>query len=294
MCIRALDYCPPVDLTFGDFLRAVITADYDLCRNDTLRYRIAFIEAFRRRGIFPEDVRSLSEDSLRYPRIDLTTGDVDSAHFVLREFLQEYRKMLLFETSREVIYEKTRQVIRGHSSHGMGLHQRLSFKGGKHSDFEKMMGLVFGYDCEDLGVRSTKSERASFQILNLRAISRWGPEGHQAHQVIFGIVQRMGAIVSNGKYEGPYVPEVDDSPEPESDRVEVVGGATLIYDLEAESIYIVNKPLLDPSEERCVYKERIEKQAEFLQEFLPMSLSGLNAYFGDGRSVEPFAFLHHC
>jgi len=27
MCIRALDYCPPVALTFGDYLRALITAD---------------------------------------------------------------------------------------------------------------------------------------------------------------------------------------------------------------------------------------------------------------------------
>jgi hypothetical protein len=25
MCIRALDYCPPVDVTFGDYLRAIIT-----------------------------------------------------------------------------------------------------------------------------------------------------------------------------------------------------------------------------------------------------------------------------
>ena len=30
VCVRALDYCPPVDITFGDFLRAVITSDFDL------------------------------------------------------------------------------------------------------------------------------------------------------------------------------------------------------------------------------------------------------------------------
>lgn len=29
MCIRAIDYCPPVDVTFGAFLRAVVTADRD-------------------------------------------------------------------------------------------------------------------------------------------------------------------------------------------------------------------------------------------------------------------------
>src|SRR5262249_7808051 len=30
ICIRALDYCPPVDITFGEYLRAVVTADRDL------------------------------------------------------------------------------------------------------------------------------------------------------------------------------------------------------------------------------------------------------------------------
>ena len=37
MCIRALDYCPPVNLEFGDYLRAIITADRDLVRDDTPR-----------------------------------------------------------------------------------------------------------------------------------------------------------------------------------------------------------------------------------------------------------------
>ena len=36
MCVRALDYCPPVDITFGDFLRALITADFDLVPDDPL------------------------------------------------------------------------------------------------------------------------------------------------------------------------------------------------------------------------------------------------------------------
>ena len=48
MCIRALDYCPPVDLTFGDYLRALITADADLVSEDDRSYRLAIIEAFRR------------------------------------------------------------------------------------------------------------------------------------------------------------------------------------------------------------------------------------------------------
>ena len=30
LCARSLDYCPPVDMTFGDFLRALITVAKDL------------------------------------------------------------------------------------------------------------------------------------------------------------------------------------------------------------------------------------------------------------------------
>jgi hypothetical protein len=66
MCIRGLDYCPPVDINFGDYLRAIITADTDLVPDDDLGYRIAFIEAFRSRGIYPRDIRTLSESSLSW------------------------------------------------------------------------------------------------------------------------------------------------------------------------------------------------------------------------------------
>jgi hypothetical protein len=69
MCIRALDYCPPVDINFGDYLRAIITADTDLVPDDDLGYRIAFIEAFRRRGIYPRDIRTLSEESLCWSNV---------------------------------------------------------------------------------------------------------------------------------------------------------------------------------------------------------------------------------
>ena len=64
MCIRGLDYCPPVDITFGDYLRALITADYDTVRDDDLGYRAALVDAFRLRGIRPEAVTSYSEESL--------------------------------------------------------------------------------------------------------------------------------------------------------------------------------------------------------------------------------------
>jgi hypothetical protein len=71
--IRAVDYCPPVDVTFGEFLRALITADFDLVPEDPWGYREALVQAFRRYGIVVHNVPDLSEASLlwRAPTHDL-------------------------------------------------------------------------------------------------------------------------------------------------------------------------------------------------------------------------------
>jgi hypothetical protein len=69
MCIRAFEYLPPVDITFGDFLRAMVTADRDLLADEGADQRRLMIEAFRRRGILPEGVTSLSEGALRWPEV---------------------------------------------------------------------------------------------------------------------------------------------------------------------------------------------------------------------------------
>lgn len=67
MCIRAIDYCPPVGITFGAYLRAIVTADHDMNPVDTQNWRLAFIESFREWGISPRNARSMAEDSLIWP-----------------------------------------------------------------------------------------------------------------------------------------------------------------------------------------------------------------------------------
>jgi hypothetical protein len=84
--IRAIDYCPPVDLTFGDFLRAMITADRDLVPDDRYAYREAMIDAFRRRAIFPDDVDSLSEDSLAWSKPRLPVPEIVQLNFANLKF----------------------------------------------------------------------------------------------------------------------------------------------------------------------------------------------------------------
>jgi hypothetical protein len=66
ICIRAIDYCPPVDLEMGEYLRALITADAEMLAEDPWGYREALIRSFQRRRIFPDHVPFMSEDALKW------------------------------------------------------------------------------------------------------------------------------------------------------------------------------------------------------------------------------------
>jgi hypothetical protein len=59
MCIRAIDYCPPTDLQFGDFASAVLTADWELNpRDDRYHLRDALLASFKAYGIEPSSAGS--------------------------------------------------------------------------------------------------------------------------------------------------------------------------------------------------------------------------------------------
>lgn len=86
VCVRALDYCPPVDITYGDFLRALITTERDLRPVDETGMCDALMQAFRLRGIWPESASFFSEQSIAWPIVqegalepivDLDFGDAN-------------------------------------------------------------------------------------------------------------------------------------------------------------------------------------------------------------------------
>jgi hypothetical protein len=70
ICIRAVDYCPPADIELGEYLRALITADSDLERTDKWGFREALMRSFRRRQIFPNHVKFMTEDAVRWQSPD--------------------------------------------------------------------------------------------------------------------------------------------------------------------------------------------------------------------------------
>lgn len=89
MIVRAFDYLPVVDVTFGDVVRAIVTADHKLFPDDAINLRATLVECMRLRGIHPDRVTSLAEEALMWPGpptlLDLTepTDPVDLSSFVL-------------------------------------------------------------------------------------------------------------------------------------------------------------------------------------------------------------------
>lgn len=82
MCIRALDYTPPVDLTFEDFLDALLVADTVVVPDDDHGYRASVTAAFERYGVKPPEpsrVEDLAAGGIRarYPQVNFAALGVD-------------------------------------------------------------------------------------------------------------------------------------------------------------------------------------------------------------------------
>ncbi|MBX3171850.1 MAG: hypothetical protein KF760_30845 [Candidatus Eremiobacteraeota bacterium] len=294
MCIRALDYCPPVDITFGDYLRGIITADADVVADDKHNYRLAFLDAFRRRGIYPDGIQTLSEESLRYSVQDQLNDDEKQKVGIISEFLRGYRQAVSYLTKREDIWHRSREFIRGakqaDGGWAQGLHMRLTSKFGNSSRFENLTGLVFNDDCEQYGVER-KRYGANFQIQNLRLVSRVGPDLNQVNQIVLSLVQRMTVAKNDGGY--CFLKDAGE----EFEHFELEGGCTLIFDLDGPTLkYAIGKPLVRYAKGKLsLCQQRIGRLDRFVNEEMPLHLESSALLFGDGHSErfgEPFCLLH--
>jgi len=297
MCIRALDYCPPVDINFGDYLRAIITADIDLVPDDRLNYRLAFIDAFRRRGIYPSGIKHLSVESLSYAVPQ--TEELQKLFDILVGYLKKYSTEIIYAKNRENIFDINKNYIAG--SYGeeqniYGMHRRINGKFENSKDFEKLTGLMFSEGWEALSIPTSfayNSISPSFAIQSMHLASRTGPDGKQSNQVIMSLIQK--AVISVIKTENGDL-AIDHNGN--NKDFEISGGCTLIFDLHTQRLrYAISKPLINTdslesgyklNEARCFALHRYRKgdagnQTQFQQYFGMGKQNGVN---------EPFSFLH--
>lgn len=210
ICIRALDYCPPVDITFGDYLRALITGDRDLVPDDRMGYRVAFVQAFRRRGIFPTGVRNLSSDTLCWESPDL---ELD-----LSPILDQMQVKWDLKADRFVAWQNSQR-------------NRFLFHEWLKSDAvaDSMTEALGFFRCRTLIVNGVEGVLSGFEVHSFRPVRRVGPDGQQRLDMLVEITQTWT---------------------PPGDRAEKYrGGCTLLIDWDEKRIrYCIRKAVGNPTQ----------------------------------------------
>ncbi len=272
MCIRALDYCPPVDVDFGDYLRALVTADRDLVPDDDRRYRISMIEAFRRRGIYPRGVRSLSAESLCWS--GPAPEEVPEFQRLLpqAEFLRQVRPDWSLTSGRREAWEATR-------AGAARIHEWLAGTGRSLGGF---MGLALNADAPKSIDRSRRTRLPRFEVHSVRPARRVGPDGDSRIDLVVEITQKRRGYLDPGVQE-----KIDKGKRPPDEPdFWFRGGCTFLIDLDSGEVrYSIGKGIASDS--------RLERQRSFLAGDSDGSLAA--TYFGDPRmreDAEPFALLH--
>src|SRR5262249_32835328 len=167
-------------------------------------YRVAFVEAFRRRGIYPLDLDTLSVDTLRWQGVDFTKPP--RQYKTILEQLRRYADRCFYLHDREALFVATRKAREA-------LHNTLQTMFAATPDFATSLGL--------------DPHLPSFEIHELRRCIRIGPDGQHRPQIIAALTQSRPL-------------PVEGSAEPQIFR----GGSTLIVDLTRAAIeYKITKRL---------------------------------------------------
>ncbi|HEV2853094.1 MAG TPA: hypothetical protein VHC97_09855 [Thermoanaerobaculia bacterium] len=273
MCIRALDYCPPVDVNFGDYLRALVTADRDLVPDDDRGYRIAVIEAFRRRGIYPQGVRSLSVDSLCWG----VPAAFEEPEF--QKLLPAVEKLRDLRPDWSITTDRAK-VLEGVKGSATAVHQWLVDNG---RSLAGAMGLWIEEDAPRSIERSKSNGLPKVEVHSVRPAHRMGPDGQKLTDLVIEITQKRRCYF-DPDLQGMVDKGTLDPPPPEDFWFR--GGSTLLFDLESRKVrYCIGKGMKS--------KARLAGQQSFVGGTGGGSLRA--TYFGDPRrhaAAEPFAMLH--
>lgn len=292
ICIRALDYCPPTDLTFGDYLRALITADVERNPDDEEGVRFAVMESFRNWGIIPADVNTFSAESLEWQSPDEYVPD----HELLHEFKEGIKNCFdpdrakansngqakaALNSIEKILRENNRFKIFNESKLLCGVvHELIE---GELKGKEKLLGMDFqqiSYDCVRLDENgnemhfplSTQGARDKFQVFKCRPLIVSDPNsGNTIKTMIITFLQKVYIDLKGSRYQGYF----------KDDVYPFRGGASMIIDLATFEInYIIMKSLNNAG--------RLVNQLDYAVE--QSGSADNNALLM--QSEEPFSALH--
>lgn len=186
ICIRALDYCPPVDLRFGEYLRALITADRELVPDDGHLYRVAFVQAFRARGIYPPDVSNLSIDALVWEKPDFDYSGLKNvvAAFASKWSLtgSRYEAYVVSNSQARDIYFWAMNPV--------------------HAELINSLGLVQTKTSIETTIDGIVGKLSPIEIHSVRPLRRVGPASQILNHAVIEITQSFRPKGSEQRFRG--------------------------------------------------------------------------------------------
>lgn len=202
MCVRAIDYCPPVHITFGGFLRGVITADLDFAPEDR-ESRIVFIESFREWGIYPLGISSMGVDTLAWPTGEeliqelaadrLLEHEPDQLSGKLDKFVQQASGRWNLESDRFAVWEELAELR-------ARLHDWLVKGDALGRDYARIFGLEIDPSRAPSTV-SRKQNRPAFEVHAVRPAIRRTARGMSKTDLVIEITQRRDGYFSKDEQD---------------------------------------------------------------------------------------------
>ena len=114
MCVRAIDYLPPVEFEFPDFLAALLVSDAEIVPDDKHGYRVAVRDAFARWGIADADdhIADLSRSGLTAVYRNLSYTALRSDTDEVFRFIWENLELLQIDPRFYIHVEHVRPSVR--------------------------------------------------------------------------------------------------------------------------------------------------------------------------------------
>ncbi len=296
MCIRAIDYCPPVGITFGDFLRGVITADLDYAPQDEDSFRTVFIQSFREWGIHPRGLTSLGLDALAWPRGDdlmknmVAAGTARGKELDRKRYLKEH----LLSAGSDWNLESDRYEVWKAMDGLRGKLWGWLYDGDRYGhDYAELFGLVID-DADAPPTVYRKDHRPTVEVHSVRPAVRRTVRGGSRTDLVVEITQRR-----RGYFDPKVQEEMDRAgnvmPRNESGDFTYRAGCTVLIDPSTQEVRRVIRTPGTISDDH-----ELERVRRFLCGEAGTSGNAFDAglalslRFGGDSAMrdEPFALLH--
>lgn len=213
--VRAFDYLPEVDVTFGDVVRAIVTADHQLYPDDGARIRSTLVEAMRARGIYPSGVTSLADDALTWPS--------PSRPLTLRNANPP------IDISQLIVSATLNLDASGQAAWAVGLDGDASgprrVPAPNRSDRYSSINIWARRNAIELGLEPSQP----IAVVSVHVAYRQAQDRQPHPEIVIQLQQRRL--------------DLEDPELPRDSRVQVKAGTTLIAGVDGEVLHVVAKPL---------------------------------------------------